>query len=112
MNVLLEAPLSKKKLVQSKLARGEKKEEIKPVPVRCVDGAECRNNGVGAECGKSCYQSRGREKYVTNAMRTTKYYHRRRAKTYRYYHTLSARKIGYPLLAQKRKRNVIGAMRG
>lgn len=61
MNVLLEAPLSKKKLVQSKLARGEKKEEIKPVPVRCVDGAECRNNGVGAECGKSCYQSRGRE---------------------------------------------------
>ena len=61
MNVPLEAPLSKKKLVQSKLARGEKKEEIKPVPVRCIDGAECRNNGVGAECGKSCYQSRGRE---------------------------------------------------
>ena len=57
MNVPLEAPLSKKKLVQSKLTRGEKKEEIKPVPVRCVDGAECRNNGVGAECGKSCYQS-------------------------------------------------------
>ena len=43
-------------------------------------------------------------KYVTNAMRTTKYYQRRRAKTYRYCHTLSARKIGYPLLAQKKRK--------
>lgn len=51
-------------------------------------------------------------KYVTSAMCTTKYYQRRRARTYRYCHTLSARKIGYPLLAQKRKKNVIGAMRG
>ena len=111
MNVPLEAPLSKKKLVQSKLARGEKKEEIKPVPVRCVDGAECRNNGVGAVWEKLLPVPRA-GKYVTNAMRTTKYYQRRRAKTYRYCHTLSARKIGYPLLAQKKKKNVIGAMRG
>ena len=47
------------------------------------------------EGGKICYQCHAYDEILPT---------HRRAKTYRYCHTLSARKIGYPLLAQKKKK--------